>query len=377
MITLKHTRQPMRSLYSSPSQLSRTTSWFKVVSLAALLFVLLLTRVSIGDDFSEASPIYEKLATPMNSVFDGKSFRSAISGIADQVGLNVWLDRGVDPTAAVKVGSSGSTVYGALSQIAASRDCVLIPVGNVLLIGRRDRVAKLTAVIMTPPIARANASEELIDVKWDDLTTPTTALNRSIGNTFGSPQTLPHDLWPKTEWTQINKDVAVALILGQFDLQFDQSSSPQRLMTSRMKEPGRLKRRYSATLAKIVRPTVTKTDPTARTQVSGKWLETTATFNAHASATEAIFTALKPKLPDPDKDTFTLKQMRTSAENALQQLCGVAGRRCVIAPGARKACEQTVTVEGKDASLRELIELVAKQAGVKVTWGDGVISISP
>ena len=367
----------MRSFHSSPCQLSRTTSWSKVVSLTSLLFVLCIARVSVGDDFSEAGPIYGKLATPMNSVFDGKSFRSAISGIADQVGLNIWVDRGVDPTAVVKVGSSGSTVYGALSQIAASRDCVLMPISNVLLIGRRDRVAKLTAAIMASPTTRAGRSADLVDVKWDDLTTPTAALNQSTGNASDSSQTLPHDLWPKTKWTQINKDVAVALILGQFDLQFDSSLFPQRLVTSSMKEPGRLKRRYSSSLAKIVRPIVTKADPTARMRISGKWLETTATFSAHASATEAIFAALKPTLPDPDKDTFTLKQMRTSAGNALQQLCGVAGRRCEIAPAARKACEQTVTVEGKDATLRELIDLVAKQAGVKVRWGDGVIFVSP
>jgi len=367
----------MHSFHLSTRRLSRTTSRPRVVSLTSLLFVLCLARVSVGDDFSEASPIYEKLATPMNSVFDGKSFRSAISGIADQVGLNVWVDRGVDPTAVVKVGSSGSTVYGAISQIAASRDCVLMPISNVLLIGRRDRVAKLTAGIMTFPTARAGTSADLVDVKWEDLTTPTAALNQSTGNAFDSSQTLPHDLWPKTEWTQINKDVAVALILGQFDLQFEPSLFPQRLVTSSMKEPVRFKRRYSTSLAKIVRPIVTKADPTARMRVSGKWLETTATFSAHTSATEAIFAALKPTLPDPDKDTFTLKQMRTSAGNALQQLCGVAGRRCEIAPAARKACEQTVTVEGKDATLRELIELVAKQAGVKVTWGDGVIFVSP
>ena len=366
----------MRSFHPSPRQLSRITPWSKVVSLTSLLFVLCIARVSFADDFSEASPIYGKLATPMNSVFDGKSFRSAISGIADQVGLNIWVDRGVDPTAVVKVGSSGSTVYGALSQIAASRDCVLMPISNVLLIGRRDRVAKLTAAIMRSP-TKAGRSADLVDVKWDDLTTPTAALNQSTGNASDSSQTLPHDLWPETVWTQINKDLAVALILGQFDLQFDQSLFPQRLVTSRMKEPGRLKRRYSSSLAKIVRPIVTKADPTARMRISGKWLETTATFSAHTSATEAIFAALKPTLPDPDKDTFTLKQMRTSAGNALQQLCGVAGRRCEIAPAARKACEQTVTVEGKDATLRELIDLVAKQAGVKVRWGDGVIFVSP
>lgn len=367
----------MPSSHLPLGRLSPTMPWSKMVSLTSLFFVLCVARVSFGDDFSEASPIYGKLAAPMNSVFDGKSFRSAISGIADQVGLNIWVDRSVDHSTIVKVGSSGPNVYGALSQIAASRDCVIMPVSNVLLIGHRDRVAKLSAAILGSPTTRGSASAELVDIRWDDLTTPTAALNESTGNTSDASQTLPHDLWPKNEWRQIHKDVAVALILGQFDLQFDHSSFPQKLVTSSMKEPSRLKRRYSSSLAKIVRPTVAKADPTAHMRVSGNWLETTTTFDAHASATKAIFETLNPSPPDPDKDTFTLKQMRTSAGNALQQLCGVAGRRCQIAPGAREACEQTVTVEGKDATLRELIELVAKQAGVTVTWGDGVILVSP
>ncbi|MAI35601.1 MAG: hypothetical protein CMM07_28525 [Rhodopirellula sp.] len=368
----------MRSILSSPlRQLSQIASWSKLVSSTALLFVILLSRFCSGDEFSTASPFYQKLATPMNSVIDGKPFRAAISGIAEQVGLNVWLDRSVDPTAVISVGSSGSTVYGALSQIAASRDCVLMPISNVLLVGRPERIAKLTAAILMPRPMSASVSTAVIDVTWDDLTTPTTALNRSTGKSFDSSRTLPHDLWPKTEWRQIEQNVAVALILGQFNLQFDQSLFPKRLVTSSLQPTRPLKRRYSSELAKVVRPTISKNDPTARIRVSGNWLETTATFSAHAAANEAIFAALKPTLPDPDKDTFTLKQMRTTAGNALQQLCGVAGRRCEIAPDARKACERTVTVEGKDATLRELIELVANQAGVKATWRDDVIFISP
>lgn len=363
----------MRLPLSSPQQGSQEKSCVTVISsaipLATLLVGLFFCSTCRSDDFSESSPIYKKLAAPMNSVFDGKTFRSAISGIADQVGLNIWLDRGVDPTSIVQAGSTGSNVYGVLSQLAASRDCVVMPIGNVFLIGRPDRVAAITSAIMKP---LTNVNKSLINVKWDDLTTPTAALQQ----TTDTVSELPHDLWPKTEWNQINKHVAVALIVGQFNLQFDASSFPQQLITSRLPEPQRWKRRYSSALAKTVRPTIIKADPNAKTRVSGKWLETTASFQAHAAATKAIFAGLQPTLPDPDKDTFTLKQMRTSAANALQQLCGVAGRRCEIAPSARKACEQTVTVQGTDATLRELIELVATQAGVKVTWGDGVITIS-
>ena len=348
----------------------------KFVLAATLIAVLSAASLSRADDLSEASPIYGKLASPMNSVFDGKSFRSAIAGIAGQVDLNVWLDRRVDPTTPIKAAASGATVYGAIEQIAGSRDCVLMPVGNVLLVGRRDWVAKLTATMLNPASTKNQASSKIIDVNWDDLTTPTAALKRVLGNKSEMAQALPHDLWPKTSWTQINQNVAVALILAQFDLQFDPSLFPQRLVTSPLPPSDSFSRRYSSTLARAVRPTITSVDADSSVRLSGQWLQAKANFNAHLSATQAIFAALKPKLPDPDKDTFTLKQMRTSAGNALQQLCRVAGRRCEIADNARQACEITVTVQGKDATLRELIELVATQAGVKATWGDGVISIS-
>lgn len=344
-------------------------------SVAIAIFVLLLFSSGqlIADDLTEASPIYGKLATPMNSVFDGKSFRSAISGIAEQIGLNVWVDRRIDPTTIINIESSGSTVYGVIEQIAASRDCVLMPIGNVLLVGRREWVAKLTATIQT---ASSRTSSKIIDVAWDDLATPATALNHVIGNVPEVAEDLPHDLWPKTTWTQIRQDVAITLILAQFDLQFDKSLFPQRIVTSPMGNQDRYERRYSSKLARSVRPAVTAADKNSRVKLSGKWLQTTASFDGHLSGTQAVFAALKPQLPDPDKDTFTLKQMRTNARSALQQLCGVAGRRCEIATDARQACEKIVTVEGQDATLRELIELVAKQAGVKATWGDGVISIS-
>ena len=334
-----------------------------------------IDSLSNADELSENSPIYGKLAKPMNAVFDGKAFRSAITGIADQVGLNVWIDRQVDPTTPVKVESSGSTVYGAIQSIAASRNCVLMPVGNVLLIGHRDRVAKLTAAMLKTSTS-SQASASLIDVTWDDLTTPSEALKRVLGSEAPSVPDLPHDLWAKTTWRQVKRSVAIDLILAQFDLQYDKSKFPLRLTTRELEKDSSYIRRYSSTLARIVRPKISSADPNSRVGLSGKWLQSDANFNAHLQATNAVFSALKPKLPDPDKDTFTLKEMRTTAANALQQLCSVAGRRCEIADNAIDSCEKVVTVQGTNATLRDLIELVASQAGVKATWQADVILIS-
>ena len=359
--------------HTTITKMPRFPLW-KYLVIAACCIEIFAASDTIGDDFSEGSPIYGKLATPMNSVFDGKSFRSALTGIAEQVGLNLCLDRRVDPTSIVKVGSSGPNVYSAMERIAASRDCVLMPVGNVLLVGRPEWVATTTAAVMAIP--KTESVDSLVKVAWDDLTTPSSALARAAGKTMSVSPELPHDLWPKTTWTDVNRAVAVALVLAQFDLQSESPIRSQPIKTTPITRKPTYTRRYASSLASAVRPAMTQADAKSRFRMSGKWLQASGQIDAHIIAIQSIFSTLKPQLPDPDKDTFTLKQLRTSAGNALQQLCKVAGRRCEIDANAKQACETIVTVEGKDATLRELIDLIAEQAGVKATWHDGVISIS-
>ncbi len=80
--------------------------------------------------------------------------------------------------------------------------------------------------------------------------------------------------------------------------------------------------------------------------------------------------------PNPSKDTFTLKKMSTTAENALIQFAQAAGRTCLIEADAVAACKQIVSIEGQDITLEQLIAMVAKQVGVEVRWHDDRIVVS-
>ncbi len=86
---------------------------------------------------------------PMTSIVDGKSFRNGVTGIAKQAQLNVWIDRRVDPTSPVIAGPVGPTVFAAIGKLAARRDCVLMPVANVLLVGRQDWVDQTASSILS------------------------------------------------------------------------------------------------------------------------------------------------------------------------------------------------------------------------------------
>ena len=338
------------------------------------------TDLVFGDDFSVNDGFYAKLSAPMNAVVDGKPFRDAILSIADQAKLNVCIDRRVDPSKPVSMGAAGPNVYGALAKLAAGRGCVVLPISNVLLIGRPEWVDATGQAIWSLPEReqRGTAVEDQVrvaSISWDDLTTPIAALEKAVGGEVQLSSPLPHDMWPRTRWTRMRRDVAVALVLAQFDLKPNSTSSLRQIVSVSIQgKPAHL-RRYSASMANAVRPAMSAVDSRSRFRLSADWLVATGSVAAHRKAAERIFASAKAVVPDPDVDTFTLKKMETNAGNALRQLSQTAGLACEIDSGAEQACQTVVTLEGTDATLRELIELVAKQAGVQVTWRDDSILI--
>lgn len=355
------------------------TNW-AATAFHPLLFRLLLclcffdgwwtTRSVWADDFSLRSPFARQLTAPMTSVLDGKTFRSGLESLANESGLNLWLDRHVDPSAPIECGPVGPTVYGALAQLAKSRDCAVMPVANVVLVGRAawvDRTA--TAILSISPSKRG----EVIDIAWPELTTPQEALRLVLGptSTEAKNPTLPHDHWPAVRWQKIQRQVAVRLIESQFE---EASEAPRPAAEAPM-----LTRRYAKeNLSPAeLRQAMRDVDPDSQIRVSGDWIVSKATIQAHRAATTSVLAAAgKQAGPDLDRDTFTLKKMTTSAENAFRQLAQAAQRRCVIEPEAVEACQTMVAIEGVDLTLRQLIEMVATQAGVDVGWQDESVVVS-
>jgi hypothetical protein len=322
-----------------------------------------------SDDFSRESEFVRRLEAPMTSVLDGKPFRDALQSLASASGVHLWLDRGVDPSVPVDAGPVGPTVFSATEKLAQSRDCCVMAIEKVLLVGRQSWVDETSAAILSIPDARL---DDPIDVAWPELTTPQEALGKIGADSNVGPLRLPHDHWPAVEWTQIERQVALTLILAQFADVGDQTKLPGG--SSR-----RLTRRYARGPVPVDRLSgvFKAADASAQVRVSPRWVVAEASISAHRKATCWLLReAGKGSRPDPDRDTFTLKKMTTSAENAFRQLANTAGKTCVIEPNATKACEGLITLEGEDVTLRQLVELVAGQAGLTAHWQGDTIVIS-
>ncbi|MCG8653522.1 MAG: hypothetical protein MI861_27035 [Pirellulales bacterium] len=352
----------------------------RLAGFVALLLGVAMAFPAAADDFSTRDRFFAKLSTSMTSIQDGKPFRDALMSLAAQVELNLWLDRKVDPTIPVSVGPAGPTVSQAIAKIAAQQDCVVMPIANVMLVGRPAWVDATAAALLAAE--QQDTPRAVADVRWQKLATPLESLQAATNQSdVRIEPALPHDLWPAVEWKQIDRRVAVVLILSQFERQPRSLRSLARLQSQPMVSSGRVERRYSVgSLSKELRQTMQKVDRGSRFQVDGGWLEASGTMEAHRAAVAALL-ARQAKQAVPaagnDQRRFSLKQpLQTSAENALRQLAQTANLKCVILPEAMEACRQRITVKADNNTLKELIEKVAGAAGVTATWKEDHIEIS-
>lgn len=332
----------------------------------------LLTTTISADDVTQRDPFVARLAAPMDSFVKGKPFREAILDIARQAKINVWVDRLVDPTTPVQVGSVGPTVYTAVSRLGEERDCVVMPVANILLVGRPTWVDQSAASLLSLKLKLDNKNA-VADVRWDDLTTPIEAFQiASAATEVDLTPTLPHDLWPATSWTQIDRRAAITLVLAQFDRRPQSAVSLNKMRTDKASAAGKFERRYELDKSCLpaLRATFSRVDRRGRIEPQAGFLVANGSVTAHRSALDEAFKKLaenvKPVAPASANFEVNLEAI---AADALQQLAAKLGKQCEIAEDARDACQQVVTAKGV-FSLRSLIEHIAKEAKVTVTWLD-------
>ncbi|MGB7329007.1 MAG: hypothetical protein WBD31_29270 [Rubripirellula sp.] len=348
-----------------------------------------------ASELSLRDPSAARLAAPMQGIVDGLKRRDALLRLAAGADVNLWVCRSVDPSVTVKTGPVGPTTFAAIQQIAAAANCQVQYLAGVVIIGPEDWVDTVTIELVQSAMKSSKRSLDLADIEWPRLATPTEALAATMSSdtspkrpaSSSSDNTLPHDLWPAVQWKQIDRSVAETLVRHQFNSKPEPTGTNRetrsRQPKSETSQPFR--RRYESPDLASIRCAVMASDPAARVRPADGGLEVHASATAHRKATQAMLNAVpvaKAKgrpanqpaaTPQTDEPRFSLKST-TSARNALTQLCQAANRTCVIDADAAAKCEQIITIEAVDQTLRALIDMVAEMAGVTATWDDKQIA---
>ncbi len=326
-----------------------------------------------------SSPLAARLTAPFSSAVVSKPLRESLTQIASISQVNLWIDRRVDPSLAVTIPAGPKSVFQAIADAAQSVGLDAVAAGNVVLVGRPDWVTTLAGAIFALP-DEASQATAATTIQWPELTTPNQAINIVAGSDGPDTLALPHDLWPAVSWTDVSPQLAMLLITAQFDLMpIDPIRSsrgvkplraPETLVIAYPNGPHVPQMRQSALTA----------DPQSRFRVGrpGAPLELTGSPAAHAAAAAAYFSHASSKVnqpPDLDSTRFSLRLRDAPARDVFAQLAATAGRQLEITQAAAQACDGRVTFEGRDVTLRELVQRVASELGVTATWTPAALHV--
>lgn len=306
--------------------------------------------------------VVRQLLTPMTSVINGKPFRDALQQIGNQSALNLCIDRRVDATSLVDVGQIGPTVFLALQMVADKRECEVVPVAGTVLIGRPTWIDQTISSLLLKSTSTGNAST----YQWDDLTTPNEALRIVAGET-ASDFFLPHDLWPATNWTNMDQKTAMNLVLAQFDQRIGKAGQMESASTT-----GTFKRHYrSGTHVADIRKMLTSGLAKGTVRVSDGQLIVTTTARGHRLISNIVLTTLsKSAKPASASENLYSLNLEARAGDAFKQFAATVQAKCTITPAATNACQTIVKLTAKDKSIVELVQMVAQRAGVNAIWRD-------
>lgn len=351
-----------------------------------------------------------RLAAPFHTLVEGRRLRELLTQMAEVGGFNLWLDRQIDPDQTISLPPGSRTLFGTISQAAAAAGHDSVAIGNLVLVGRPDWVASVVAVMLSQPDAYLSDVPPKI-IAWPEATTPSEALRIAAGakpltvepraqrlpdglgaEAAGDPRSdnaelLPHDLWPAVRWQGVSEPLATLLVAAQFG-QMPATPTPQAAANDQtpglipLAAPASFVLQYpSGPHAAALRREVLAADPRAkvkpspssgRVEVAGSAAAHIAAVRTHLSHASTPVNA-KGTL---DRVRFSLTLQGISAASVFEQLANTAVHRLVIADDARAACQSLVMLNIQDKTIRELVELVAQQVGVRAEWVDGQLQIT-
>ena len=356
-----------------------------------------------------ASPVdpelIDRLTTTIRTSIDQRPLRETLDQFARLGGYNLWVDRRIDPDQTVSLPAGPKTLFWALDQVATAAGVKVVAIGNLVLVGRPAWVDRLTGLILIngdrfrqfPPAT----------ISWPEASTPAEAIlaigpipeeNRKRPKPNDVPPdndaSLPHDLWPATRLQAIPRPLAKLLVESQFEPADDTANASAKARDNnnanarddeRFDEDAAAKRlivRYPAGphLAQL-REGVAAADPSAAVKplAARDSVEVIGSSAAHVAAIRALLSRPPSETPpkvDIDRVRFAFNLRGVQAGLAFQNLATAADHTLEVDPAAQAACLQLVMLQAEDKTLRQLVELIAQQVGVRATWGDNRLQIS-
>ncbi|RIK86371.1 MAG: hypothetical protein DCC67_02815 [Planctomycetota bacterium] len=330
--------------------------------------------------------------------WQNQELAAALARIAASGGVAVWLDRRVDPNAAVSLRADDQRLRDVLEQLAAQRQCGAQAYRGLVYVGPPQTAEELLtlselarqSLAPLPPALRA---------KWlapQRRSLPRLAEPRRILSELSTPngaavrggELVPHDLWPARQTPPMAAIDLVVLVLAGFDLTCELSPDGRELFVRPIRRPVQIVREYSVGEGqrRRIESLLEEMSVSEVARRRERW-----TIAARAEEHEQLAVALHPPRSAPGgaprsdrsppragEQRFSLIVENQPAGKVLDQLASQLDLAIewdpALAADARGGRDALVSCSVEQASLAELLEallapagLVAERQGQRIT----------
>lgn len=316
-------------------------------------------------------------------------------------GWTYWLDRHVDPSQTVSLKQAGPTAAAVLQEMADQLGLACFPLPHVLLIGRPEWVRQTLATVQHSP------APDLVTWRWPRGTPAVAIMDHLLPGklTNGPPKQpadgswFPHDIWRSGGWCQVDRRMAVCLMLAQFDLALAPTASLRQLRLDAAERPSVVTAAadYSGSVARFpiaypagpdaisLRDFARRLRPPAQVRSTAQRMVVTASAAGHLRLLHRLWLqtrppadASAPPMEDPGAEppTFDLRLINRPALDVLSQLAATAGKKIEVTEDAKRLGSELVTLEAKQQTLQSLSFRVAEEVGLAVRWNEKTVEVT-
>ena len=373
---------------------NRRVHWLPLIAAGAVAVALLAAQEkAIAQSRSSASvQLGQQLEQRVTVAWQGQELGHALQQLAETQRIDVWIDRRVNPSAAVELSVSDQPLREALSGVLTPLGYAASPYHGVLYVGPEQAARELLTLSalarrsfnQAPPSIRAKwlRAEPWSFPRFSEPRALLSELVKGTGAQLRGDEQIPHDLWPaRTLPTMTVVDRAVLLLAG-FDLTCEISANGRDCRVAAIERPVQISNAYTVTSARATAiDAILKEFTAANATRRGTRLTLAATVEEHERIREALQgrraaaeapTKASPNTTRRDAQRFTLKITNQPVGAVVDQLARQLKLTIDWAAPA-KARNSLISCEVREATLDEMLAAILSAAELTFTrTGDNV-----
>jgi len=334
-----------------------------------------------------------QLHAPVGVTLSANPLRNALSDLARDQKVAVFLDRRVDPDQKVDFSADNMPLEELLRRLAGSKQLGVCYVGPVVYVGPSSATTRLPTLAALRKEEQQKLPAEIRrrlavarSWQWDDLATPRDLFTelgaQSKIRMFGVTERIPHDLWPATSLPPLPFADRMSLLAAGFGLTFEFSPDGTAVRLIPVPENATVSRTYTVgSSAAGLAAQLGEKFPRSKIRATGRQIAVVGPLEDHTMIAR-LLSGDPVRRPSGNggaagKMVFTLRVEDAPVGAILKTLANKPNIDVKYDPSLVPKLRQLVSVSVKEATLEEFLEATLEPAGLTYKRNGNTIEVVP